>query len=753
MLRLGMRLSVGGGRPAMVSAVLTALTVALGAAFVLVGLSISPALQARADRAAWTQMDLPDQQAGTSGTVTVSSSVSYVGSNQVRVVTVAAPDAQGPLPPGVPQMPTPGQAYVSPAVAELLEQNPQVAGRYGEVAGMVGPRSLRGPDDLLVVRGAPVDQAALDGVTVTSFPHRGPLPELSGVEKLALALGSLALAAPVALLVSISVQLNATTRQRRRSALDLVGATPAQLTAITIGEVLVPVMAGAVLGPLVFAGLLPLVARVPFEGTSFYQSDLSPGLATTATVLAAVVGVCLLGAVAGSRTVVASGVPSRRQPTPRKAVWVRGVAALLLALLACLLLAVSSRAATVSAVAAFACALAALTLSGPALVRWVGAGLERLPGVAALLAGRRLREHPRQVLRPISGVGVAVLVTVMFAAITPAAARSLDRSREVGQQEGTAQASVPYVTTAAADDLVRLLARVDGVLSPTTVKTAQVTMPDGALRAWIGDCAGIAAATRMNGLDCGSTGLVVGADAAAIITGEEALELYDLDNARPAAQDAVPDSTEPDVAHVATAGLSTMTSQPGVDMPDVIVDPALLDIDPGTVRPTLIVFAYTTSSALETARTLVESRAHSATVATRETTFEGFSQDARRLYDAVGFGAVALGVVSACTLIVAAAAGLIERRRSYTILRTAGSRLRTLQASVVLEGAVPVLVFGLVCAVVGVAMGWALTPGNRYPLAGVVSPVLWILVVAVATFSLSALLVGPLTRSEETRTE
>ena len=70
-----------------------------------------------------------------------------------------------------------------------------------------------------------------------------------------------------------------------------------------------------------------------------------------------------------------------------------------------------------------------------------------------------------------------------------------------------------------------------------------------------------------------------------------------------------------------------------------------------------------------------------------------------------------------------------------------------------MEGAVPVLVFGLVCAVAGVAMGWALTPGNRYPLAGVVSPVLWILVVAVATFSLSALLVGPLTRSEETRTE
>jgi len=114
---------------------------------------------------------------------------------------------------------------------------------------------------------------------------------------------------------------------------------------------------------------------------------------------------------------------------------------------------------------------------------------------------------------------------------------------------------------------------------------------------------------------------------------------------------------------------------------------------------------------------------------------------------------MALGAISACALIVAAAAGLIERRRTYTLLRTAGSRLCTLRTAVVLEGAAPVIVFGLFSALVGIAMGWAVTPGDGYPLAGVVAPVLAILLTAVATLSLSALLVGPLTSTDNTRTE
>lgn len=753
MLRLGMRLSVGGGRSAVISALLTALTVALGTAFILVGLSIAPAVQARADRAAWTLVGLPEEQAGAPGTLTISSSVSYIDVSRITVVTVAASDADAPVPPGLAQIPAPGQAYVSPAVSDLLEGTPQADARFGRVVGTIGRQSLRGPEDLLVIRGASVNEAALSGATVSTLPDTGALPNLSGIEKLALALGSLALAAPTALLVSISVQLNATTRQRRRSALNLVGVTSRQVMVITIGEFLAPVVTGAIAGPVVSMPLRRAVARIPFDGASFYASDLTPLTTTTIAVVTTVIVAALLAALAGIRTLGTDGLPGRGPARAQHAPRVRAVGAAMLATLAAALLALSPRAATASAVGAFVCALGALTLIAPMLVQGVGVLLEHLPGVSALLAGRRLRTHPRQVLRPIAGVGVAVLATVMFAAITPAAARSLDRSHEVGQQEGAAQANVPFLSPDAGADLVRNLSSIDGVQSPTAVTTSQVTTPDGAASAWIGRCTDIAAAAHVPGLECGSPPLVVGADVAAQLAPGGKLELYNLSTATVRPLDAIPDGTEITDAHVAASEFSTMPEQTGIDMPDLIIDPALLDIDPRTFRPTLILFSYTSSTALESARTLIESTTPNATVATRETTFDGFSQDARRLYDAISFGAMALGAISACALIVAAAAGLIERRRTYTLLRTAGSRLCTLRTAVVLEGAAPVIVFGLFSALVGIAMGWAVTPGDGYPLAGVVAPVLAILLTAVATLSLSALLVGPLTSTDNTRTE
>lgn len=53
MIRLGLRLGVGGGRRSVVLAMITVVAVGLGTTLLLLALSVIPALQARADRTAW----------------------------------------------------------------------------------------------------------------------------------------------------------------------------------------------------------------------------------------------------------------------------------------------------------------------------------------------------------------------------------------------------------------------------------------------------------------------------------------------------------------------------------------------------------------------------------------------------------------------------------------------------------------------------------------------------------------------------
>ncbi|WP_448071806.1 hypothetical protein [Georgenia yuyongxinii] len=148
------------------------LAVAVGTAFLLLALSIAPALQARADRTAWAAPTGATEETGTAGTVTVSSSVSYIGDQQVRVVAVAGTGPGAPVPPGTSRLPDPGEAFVSPAVSSLISDHPRVAGRYGTIVGTIQDDALQGPDHLIVVKGTTPEQAALDGETMTPSPPR-----------------------------------------------------------------------------------------------------------------------------------------------------------------------------------------------------------------------------------------------------------------------------------------------------------------------------------------------------------------------------------------------------------------------------------------------------------------------------------------------------------------------------------------------------------------------------------------------------
>ena len=163
MIRLGLRLALSGGRGAAIGLALTAFAVAVGTAILLFALSFRPALDDRAERAAWRTSFIPSPSGlADDASLLIRSDVdSYQGEPLVRIL-VASLVADPPKPPGIDRMPGTGEAVVSPALAALLQTVPadQLGDRIGTVVGTIGDAALRSPDELVAVIG--VDRATLD---------------------------------------------------------------------------------------------------------------------------------------------------------------------------------------------------------------------------------------------------------------------------------------------------------------------------------------------------------------------------------------------------------------------------------------------------------------------------------------------------------------------------------------------------------------------------------------------------------------
>jgi len=150
-VRLGVRLAVADGRRSAIAFGLTALAVAIGTAVMLFAVSFMPALAERDSRAAWREM-VPIEDSSQARLRMAVFQDQYAGQTLVRVfvasLTSDAPlTADAPVPPGLSKLPARGQAYVSPALADLLARTPadELAPRIGTVVGTIGPEGLRSP--------------------------------------------------------------------------------------------------------------------------------------------------------------------------------------------------------------------------------------------------------------------------------------------------------------------------------------------------------------------------------------------------------------------------------------------------------------------------------------------------------------------------------------------------------------------------------------------------------------------------------
>ncbi|MFI5065262.1 MAG: hypothetical protein ACHP9Z_15000, partial [Streptosporangiales bacterium] len=115
MIRLGLRLSLGGGREAVVRLVILAVAVGLGVGLLLTALSAINAVNAQNARHAWLWTGTASVPAGhaPAGTDPLwwSTSGDDFGGQLVVRVDVAATGPTSPVPPGIPRDPAPGQYY------------------------------------------------------------------------------------------------------------------------------------------------------------------------------------------------------------------------------------------------------------------------------------------------------------------------------------------------------------------------------------------------------------------------------------------------------------------------------------------------------------------------------------------------------------------------------------------------------------------------------------------------------------------
>ena len=159
MIRLGLRLTLNGGREAAVRLVLTAAAVALGVCLLLITLAGINAVNTQNARYAWLATSAASAPPGPGsqplgGRPTGRDPLwwqlraDHYGGQLIGRVDVAATGPDSPVPPGLPRLPGPGEFYASPALSRLLHTTPaaQLGDRFaGHQIGTIGAAGAARP--------------------------------------------------------------------------------------------------------------------------------------------------------------------------------------------------------------------------------------------------------------------------------------------------------------------------------------------------------------------------------------------------------------------------------------------------------------------------------------------------------------------------------------------------------------------------------------------------------------------------------
>ena len=441
MIRLGLRLTLSGGREAAVRLVLLVAAVGLGVGLLLTAVAGVNAVNTQNDRYAWLSTGVAAQAAGAA---TASADPLWwlirpdrFDGQLIGRIDVAATGPASPVPPGIDHLPGPGQYYASPALAALLRTTPadQLAGRYpGHLIGTIGDAALPSPNSLVIVIGRTAAQLARTpgAVQATAIATRPPsgcqgecLPgqgmNANSID-LVMSVVALAILFPLLIFIGTATRLSAARREERFAAMRLAGATPRQISLIAAVESTVAAVAGVAAGFGLFFLLRVPLASIPFTGAPFFPSDLSLSLPD---VLLVALGVPLAAAVVARlalRRVRISPLGVTRRVTP-KAPRAWRVLPLLAGVGVLGFIVVHGRPPTTPEqiqvfLPAFLLIMVGLVTAGPWLTL-AGARLmaRRTGRPGTLIAARRLADNPKAGFRAVSGLVLALFITTVAVAL------------------------------------------------------------------------------------------------------------------------------------------------------------------------------------------------------------------------------------------------------------------------------------------------------------------------------------------------
>ena len=432
MIALGLRVVLRGGRESAIRHRCNRGWRRGGVVLILFAIATLNGLHARDLHSGWLATSAHNRQPSTASTTTDvllwRKMSDQFGSQSIARIDVAATGPRSPVPPGIPVLPTAGQYYASPALAQLIGVTPadQLANRFpGHLVGTITRAGLPSPRALIIVIGYDRTRLATQPgvITVRNIETAPTKHTYTTFQAVGLGIGAAGLLVPVLIFVGMATRIAAARREQRLAAMRLVGATITQVATLAAIEAAGAAMIGTTGGIGLFYALRPTLAGFQLTGDSWFTSDLSLGwLALTVIPIGVPLAAAVPAVGALTRVRVSPlGVTRRATPATPKATRLipLGLGVLLLAVFALAGHPYSRGASSTyapSIVAAFVLIIVGIVVAGP----WLTRAFTRLLAIraarpATLIASRRLADNPAAAFRAVSGLILAVFVGSVLA--------------------------------------------------------------------------------------------------------------------------------------------------------------------------------------------------------------------------------------------------------------------------------------------------------------------------------------------------
>lgn len=277
-LLLGLKLLLGSGRGNRVRFLLMTVGSAIGVCCLAVVLVIPGILAAQDARKAARE---PDCSNGMGRCLSVSGKglsltrVDPYGSEPFIRIFVALEGKPIAPPPGLRELPGPGEVIVSPRLHETLKSDPGLARLLpGKERGLISAEGLAHPDELYAYIGTTPETLKAGG-HLTRFGDeytRFPTVEPSTLDILRFTMAGVVLL-PLAVFLSVCARLSAASRMRRLAALRLLGLSRKGTQRVNAAETVAAALLGAVLGLGAYWVVNQMIARIGLPGFRWYPAD------------------------------------------------------------------------------------------------------------------------------------------------------------------------------------------------------------------------------------------------------------------------------------------------------------------------------------------------------------------------------------------------------------------------------------------------------------------------------------------------